>query len=105
MNFRIGEGWDVHALVPGRKLILGGVEVPHTLGLLDALQSKRATDDGLVTTQPHPVAGNVNVLAPPYRFDGERLPDGKGFVLHIEPMQGELSGNTEADVQLINDNV
>ena len=38
-------------------------------------------------------------------FCGERLPDGKGFVLHIEPMQGELSGNTEADVQLINDNV
>lgn len=34
MNFRIGEGWDVHALVPGRKLILGGVEVPHTSGLL-----------------------------------------------------------------------
>ena len=34
MNFRIGEGWDVHALVPGRKQILGGVEVPHTLGLL-----------------------------------------------------------------------
>ncbi|WEE80035.1 2-C-methyl-D-erythritol 2,4-cyclodiphosphate synthase [Comamonas testosteroni] len=34
MNFRIGEGWDVHALVPGRKLILGGVEVPHSLGLL-----------------------------------------------------------------------
>ena len=34
MNFRIGEGWDVHALVPGRKLILGGVEVPHTQGLL-----------------------------------------------------------------------
>lgn len=34
MNFRMGEGWDVHALVPGRKLILGGVEVPHTLGLL-----------------------------------------------------------------------
>lgn len=34
MNFRIGEGWDVHALVPGRKLILGGVEVPYHLGLL-----------------------------------------------------------------------
>ena len=32
--FRIGEGWDTHALVPGRKLVLGGVEVPHTLGLL-----------------------------------------------------------------------
>ena len=34
MNFRIGEGWDIHALVEGRKLILGGVEVPYHLGLL-----------------------------------------------------------------------
>ncbi len=34
MNFRIGEGWDVHALVPGRRLVIGGVEIPHTLGLL-----------------------------------------------------------------------
>jgi 2-C-methyl-D-erythritol 2,4-cyclodiphosphate synthase len=34
MNIRIGEGWDVHALVPGRKLILGGVEIPHTSGLM-----------------------------------------------------------------------
>ncbi|MBC7435380.1 MAG: 2-C-methyl-D-erythritol 2,4-cyclodiphosphate synthase [Bdellovibrionales bacterium] len=34
MPFRIGEGWDVHALVPGRKLIIGGVEIPHTAGLL-----------------------------------------------------------------------
>jgi 2-C-methyl-D-erythritol 2,4-cyclodiphosphate synthase len=33
-NFRIGEGWDIHALVEGRKLILGGVEIPHTKGLL-----------------------------------------------------------------------
>ena len=32
--FRIGEGWDVHALVPGRPLIIGGVTIPHTLGLL-----------------------------------------------------------------------
>ena len=31
---RIGHGYDVHQLVEGRKLILGGVEVPHTLGLL-----------------------------------------------------------------------
>ncbi len=26
MDFRIGEGWDVHALVPGRRLVIGGVE-------------------------------------------------------------------------------
>ena len=34
MSIRIGEGWDVHALVPGRKLIIGGVEIPYHLGLL-----------------------------------------------------------------------
>lgn len=34
MDFRIGEGWDVHALVPGRRLVLGGVEIPHGMGLL-----------------------------------------------------------------------
>ncbi len=34
MTMRIGHGYDVHRLVEGRKLILGGVEVPHTLGLL-----------------------------------------------------------------------
>jgi len=33
-NIRVGEGWDVHQLVAGRKLVLGGVEVPHTTGLL-----------------------------------------------------------------------
>jgi 2-C-methyl-D-erythritol 2,4-cyclodiphosphate synthase len=33
-DIRVGEGWDVHQLVAGRKLILGGIEVPHTTGLL-----------------------------------------------------------------------
>lgn len=31
---RIGQGFDVHALVPGRPLIIGGVNIPHHLGLL-----------------------------------------------------------------------
>ena len=34
MIMRIGIGYDVHQLVPDRKLWLGGVEIPHTLGLL-----------------------------------------------------------------------
>jgi 2-C-methyl-D-erythritol 2,4-cyclodiphosphate synthase len=33
-TLRIGEGWDTHALVAGRPLVLGGVTVPHTHGLL-----------------------------------------------------------------------
>jgi 2-C-methyl-D-erythritol 2,4-cyclodiphosphate synthase len=34
LSYRIGEGWDVHALVPGRPLVLGGVHIPHSAGLL-----------------------------------------------------------------------
>ena len=34
MNIRIGIGYDVHSLVPGRKLMLGGVEIPFEKGLL-----------------------------------------------------------------------
>lgn len=34
MNIRVGQGYDVHKLVPGRKLILGGVDIPFELGLL-----------------------------------------------------------------------
>jgi 2-C-methyl-D-erythritol 2,4-cyclodiphosphate synthase len=32
--FRIGQGYDCHALVPGRQLIIGGVTIPHVTGLL-----------------------------------------------------------------------
>ena len=34
MNIRVGEGWDTHALVEGRPLMLGGVHVPYDKGLL-----------------------------------------------------------------------
>ncbi|MDR1849628.1 MAG: 2-C-methyl-D-erythritol 2,4-cyclodiphosphate synthase [Zoogloeaceae bacterium] len=34
MEFRVGQGYDVHALVAGRKLMLGGVEIPFAKGLL-----------------------------------------------------------------------
>ena len=50
-DFRIGEGWDTHALVPGRKLILGGVDIPHETGLLghsDADVLVHAVIDALV---------------------------------------------------------
>lgn len=34
MQVRVGEGWDTHALVPGRALVLGGVRIPFERGLL-----------------------------------------------------------------------
>ena len=48
--FRIGEGWDTHALVVGRPLILGGVTIPYTHGLLghsDADALSHAITDAL----------------------------------------------------------
>lgn len=34
LSIRVGEGWDIHALVVGRPLVLGGVTIAHTHGLL-----------------------------------------------------------------------
>lgn len=48
---RIGHGYDVHRLVPGRDLIIGGVRIPHTLGLLghsDADVLLHAVSDALL---------------------------------------------------------
>ncbi len=51
LNIRIGHGYDVHKLVEGRKLILGGVEIPHEKGLLghsDADVMTHAVMDAIV---------------------------------------------------------
>ena len=56
----VGIGYDVHALVAGRKLILGGVEIPHSKGLdghSDADALLHAICDALLgsTSQPLPL--------------------------------------------------
>ncbi|HEX2012903.1 MAG TPA: 2-C-methyl-D-erythritol 2,4-cyclodiphosphate synthase [Roseateles sp.] len=51
MKLRIGEGWDTHQLVTGRPLVLGGVTIPHTHGLLghsDADALAHAITDALL---------------------------------------------------------
>jgi len=57
-----------------QRLKKAGIPCGEVFGLLEALTSKRALDGGLVTEQPHPVAGKTHVLAPPYRIDGQRPP-------------------------------
>lgn len=50
-RLRVGEGWDTHALVPGRRLVLGGVEIPSARGLLghsDADALLHAITDALI---------------------------------------------------------
>lgn len=66
------------------RLTRAGIPCGEVLGLHEALTSKRTADAGLVTMQPHPEAGVAHVLAPPFRFDGNRLP-----VRHVPPKLGE----------------
>ena len=50
-KFRVGTGFDVHRLVEGRKLIVCGIEIPHTMGLLghsDADVALHALSDALL---------------------------------------------------------
>lgn len=64
MNIRIGEGWDIHALVEGRKLMLGGVEIPHHKGLLghsDADALLHAITDALLGAA---AMGDIGTLFP-----------------------------------------
>ncbi|RIJ03246.1 CoA transferase [Achromobacter sp. K91] len=55
---------------------LSGVGIPcgKVQTLLQALQSERSTSAGLFQDMPHPEAGTVPVMAPPYRIDGDRAP-------------------------------
>ncbi len=51
MPFRIGQGFDIHPLVPGRRLVLGGVEIPNDRGLeghSDADAALHALTDALL---------------------------------------------------------
>lgn len=64
MNFRTGEGWDVHALVPGRRLVIGGVTIAHHAGLLghsDADVLAHAVTDALLGAA---ALGDIGTLFP-----------------------------------------
>ncbi|WP_275451283.1 2-C-methyl-D-erythritol 2,4-cyclodiphosphate synthase [Serpentinimonas raichei] len=63
-GLRIGEGWDIHALVPGRPLILGGIHIPHPSGLLghsDADALLHAITDALLGAA---ALGDIGTLFP-----------------------------------------
>lgn len=78
--------------IPREKLLAdlsaAGIPCGKVLGLHEALTSDRVAEAALVSVQPHPVAGSTQVLAPPYRLDGERLP-----VRHPPP---QLGAHTQA---------
>jgi 2-C-methyl-D-erythritol 2,4-cyclodiphosphate synthase len=65
MNIRIGNGYDIHRLVEGRPLILGGVKIEHSLGLLghsDADALTHAIMDGMLGALS---LGDIGLYFPP----------------------------------------
>jgi crotonobetainyl-CoA:carnitine CoA-transferase CaiB-like acyl-CoA transferase len=97
----IGRSQNRHVLLPELRAELGrrqreqllerltaaGIPCGEVLGLREALQSERSVEAGLVAEVPNPETGTVQVLAPPYRIDGQRMP-----VRNAPPM---LSQDTE----------
>ena len=97
---RIGHGYDVHRLVSGRKLILGGVEIEHTLGLLghsDADVLTHAVMDALLGAC---AMGDIGRLFP----DNDPAYEGADSVKLLEAVMERLSaagyrvGNVDATV-------
>lgn len=100
MTIRIGEGWDAHALVPGRKLTIGGVELPYERGLLghsDADVLLHAITDALLGAA---ALGDIGRLFPD---TDERFRGADSMVLLAEAArrvreQGWQIGNVDSTV-------
>ena len=97
---RIGHGYDVHRLVEGRRLILGGVEVPHTLGLLghsDADVLTHAVMDALLGAAGlGDIGRHFPDTDPAYAgADSLKLLD---YVVELREAQGWKVGNVDATI-------
>ncbi len=98
--FRIGHGYDVHRLVEGRKLILGGVEIEHTLGLLghsDADVLLHAVSDALLGAAALGDIGGMFPDTDPAFKDADSLELLKAVVKRINE-NGYTVGNIDATV-------
>ncbi len=98
--FRIGHGYDVHKLVEGRKLILGGVEIPHTVGLLghsDADVLAHAVMDAMLGAL---ALGDIGHLFPDTadEFDGADSMVLMAEVVRVCREKGYTVGNIDATV-------
>lgn len=98
--FRIGHGYDVHRLVEGRKLILGGVEIEHTLGLLghsDADVLLHAISDALLGAAAMGDIGGMFPDTDPAFKDADSLELLKQVVARLKA-DGYSVGNIDATV-------
>ena len=88
-KLRVGIGYDVHSLTPGRKLVLGGVEIPFDKGLTgwsDADVLTHAIIDALLGAA---ALGDIGSHFPP----GEPQYDGVSSLILLERVRDELARN------------
>ena len=98
--FRIGQGYDCHALVPGRKLIIGGVLIPHSTGLQghsDADVLLHAVTDALLG------GAGLGDIGRHFPDSDERFAGADSRVLLAESMkrvarEGYVVGNVDATI-------
>lgn len=98
--FRIGHGYDVHRLVEGRRLILGGVHIPHTTGLLghsDADVLAHAIMDAMLGAL---ALGDIGHLFPDTadEFEGADSMKLMSEVVRVCREKGYIIGNIDATV-------
>ena len=98
---RIGQGFDVHALVPGRKLIIGGVDIPHDKGLLghsDADVLLHAITDALLGAA---ALGDIGRHFPD-TDERWRGADSRVFLRHVAGLMREAHlGLVNADISVL----
>ncbi|MFH1830058.1 MAG: 2-C-methyl-D-erythritol 2,4-cyclodiphosphate synthase [Pseudomonadota bacterium] len=120
MNYRIGTGYDIHALVPGRPLILGGIEIPFEKGfkahsdgdallhaIADALLGACAlgdigkhfpdTDPAFKDADSKELLGQVNKLIlekgyKPYNVDANVIAQKPKLTPYIDAMREKIAG-------------
>ena len=100
LPFRIGQGWDVHQLAEGRKLLLGGVEIAHDKGLLghsDADVLLHAITDALIGALG---LGDIGGHFPDTSADFKNADSWQHLqrVAQLLPQQGYAVGNVDCTV-------
>ncbi len=99
-DIRLGNGFDVHRLVEGRRLILCGVEIPHTLGLLghsDADVALHALSDAILGALAlHDIGYHFPDTDPDYKGADSRLLLRK--VMEMASQRGYTVGNADITI-------
>ena len=103
IRMRVGEGWDTHALVPGRALVIGGVPIPFHLGLMghsDADVLLHAITDALLGAAG---LGDIGTHFPDIvNIDSTVVAQSPRLATHIAAMRERIGSALQLDAACVN---